>query len=74
HVTDAVCDQLAAMITTMDPAVGISRSELNRINTAFHNLIVATAENTFIAQFHERTQFYYWMLRIPVMFSDQQLL
>lgn len=74
HVSDAVCGQLDAMIAAMDPATGISRSELNRINTAFHNLVVATAQNAFIAQFHERTQFYYWMLRIPVMFSDQQLL
>jgi DNA-binding GntR family transcriptional regulator len=24
-------------------------------------------------QFHEGTQFYYWMLRVPVLFSDWEL-
>ncbi|MFX7747863.1 FCD domain-containing protein, partial [Acinetobacter baumannii] len=51
----------------------LTRTDLNRINTGFHGLIVASCGNGFLAQFHERTQFFYWMLRVPIIFSDAEI-
>lgn len=63
---------LERSIDAMHPR--LPRAELNRINTEFHNQIVTSAANVFLAEFHARTQFYYWMLRIPIMFSDDQII
>jgi DNA-binding GntR family transcriptional regulator len=35
---------------------------------------VESANNVFLAQFHERTQFYYWMLRVPILFAEHELI
>lgn len=73
HITPDICAELQALVERMEPSTSWKRSELNRINNEFHNLIVAAANNDLVAEFHQRTQFYYWMLRIPIMFSDEQL-
>ncbi|VVE88680.1 GntR family transcriptional regulator [Pandoraea bronchicola] len=72
-ITPDACDALATLIEQMEPGGHLPRLALNRLNTEFHDLIVKAADNAVLAQFHERTQFYYWALRIPVMFSDEQL-
>ncbi|AJP58376.1 hypothetical protein UC34_18260 [Pandoraea vervacti] len=72
-ITPEICDALDALIVQMEPNANLPRLTLNRLNTEFHDLIVKAADNIIIAQFHERTQFYYWALRVPVMFSDEQL-
>ncbi|ANJ87195.1 GntR family transcriptional regulator [Pandoraea oxalativorans] len=72
-ISPEMCDALDALIEQMEPTANLPRLALNRLNTEFHDLIVKAADNVVIAQFHERTQFYYWALRVPVMFSDEQL-
>lgn len=72
-ITPEACDALEALIVQMEPGGQLPRLALNRLNTEFHERIVQAADNVVLAQFHERSQFYYWALRIPVMFSDDQL-
>ncbi|VVE42771.1 GntR family transcriptional regulator [Pandoraea fibrosis] len=72
-ITPEVCEALAALIEQMEPGSHLPRLTINRLNTEFHDLIVKAADNVVLTQFYERTQFYYWALRIPVMFSDEQL-
>ncbi|WP_174996132.1 GntR family transcriptional regulator [Pandoraea iniqua] len=72
-ITPEACDALAALIEQMEPSTHLPRLALNRLNSEFHELIVKAADNVVLTQFHERIQFYYWALRIPVMFSDEQL-
>ncbi len=73
RVAPEICEELLAMIDEMEPAEALTRTDLNRINTGFHGLIVASCGNGFLAQFHERTQFFYWMLRVPIIFSDAEI-
>lgn len=73
RITPATCRKLMAMVEEMEPPITMTRVELNRINTRFHNLIVDTADNSVLAGFHERAQFYYWMLRVPIMFNDREV-
>jgi DNA-binding GntR family transcriptional regulator len=73
RIARSACDELMAMVETMEPPIAATRPELNRINTRFHKVIVDAADNTLLAEFHERTQFYYWMLRVPVIFGEQEL-
>ena len=61
------------MVESMEPHHSLTRIELNRINTKFHDLILETADNSVLAGFHERAQFYYWMLRVPIMFNDREV-
>ncbi|MFX4404601.1 FCD domain-containing protein, partial [Acinetobacter baumannii] len=68
-----ICEELLAMIDEMEPAEALTRTDLNRINTGFHGRIVASCGNGFLAQFHERTQFFYGMLRGPIIFSDAEI-
>lgn len=72
-ITPSACDALAALIEQMEPDTDTPRLALNRLNSEFHDRIMAAADSAVLAQFHERTQFYYWALRVPVMFSDGQL-
>ncbi|QDX22900.1 GntR family transcriptional regulator [Pandoraea pnomenusa] len=72
-ITPAACDALAALIEQMELGSDTPRLALNRLNSEFHDRIMAAADSEVLAQFHERTQFYYWALRVPVMFSDGQL-
>lgn len=50
-----------------------TRAEVNRLNRAFHVEIVAASQNSLFAEMHERTQFQYWNLRLPVVFLKEQL-
>jgi DNA-binding GntR family transcriptional regulator len=73
-ITPEACDALAALIEQMEPGGHRPRLALNRLNTEFHERVAKAAGNVVLAQFHERAQFYYWALRVPVMFSDEQLI
>jgi DNA-binding GntR family transcriptional regulator len=73
RVTPATIKRLKAMVDTMEPPITMTRLELNRINAKFHNLILETADNSVLEGFHERAQFYYWMLRVPIMFNDREV-
>jgi len=73
RITKAELARLAALIEQMQPADSLTRHELNRLNGIFHQSIVDTAANPLLAQFHERTQFQYWMLRVPVLFAEHEL-
>lgn len=73
-ITPEVCDVLTAIIEQMEPGGHRPRLALNRLNTEFHERVAKAAGNVVLAQFHERAQFYYWALRVPVMFSDEQLI
>jgi DNA-binding GntR family transcriptional regulator len=74
NISRATCDDLLGLIEAMEPATTLTRPELNRMNTEFHARIVESANNVFLAQFHERTQFYYWMLRVPILFAEHELM
>jgi DNA-binding GntR family transcriptional regulator len=74
HISPVTCDDLLGLIEAMEPASTLTRPELNRMNTEFHARIVKSANNMFLAQFHERTQFYYWMLRVPILFAEHELI
>lgn len=73
HATAAHLAELSQLIEAMEPADTLTRAELNRLNSRFHQVIVEAAANPFLAQFHERTQFHYWMLRVPILFSDSEV-
>jgi DNA-binding GntR family transcriptional regulator len=73
YITDPQLEALDGMLDAMEPTNEISRIELNKINTRFHELIVRASGNAILIQFHERTRFYYWALRVPVLFADAQL-
>jgi DNA-binding GntR family transcriptional regulator len=64
------CDALDALIDQMD--ICDDRQTLNRLNNEFHQRIIAGAKNDILTELHERTEFYYWALRVPVLFSDTQ--
>ena len=65
-------DRLEQVMTAME-APDKPRSEINRINRAFHAEIVKASGNTLFVEMHERTQFQYWNLRLPVVFLKEQL-
>jgi DNA-binding GntR family transcriptional regulator len=65
-------DRLEQVMTAME-ALDKPRSEINRINRAFHVEIVKASGNTLFVEMHERTQFQYWNLRLPVVFLKEQL-
>jgi len=73
HASSETFGELQRLIEAMEPGEGMTRPELNRLNNEFHNLIVDSADNMFLAQFHERTQFHYWMLRVPILFSNEEV-
>ena len=73
HAEPAELDELARLIAAMEPGESLTRGELNALNTQFHKLIVAASKNIFLGQFHERTQFHYWMLRVPILFSETEI-
>lgn len=73
NVTDIDLVRLTAMVDEMDKADVLPRSEINRINRAFHQAIVALSGNEIFIATHERTQFNYWNLRFPVVFIKEQL-
>ncbi|HEV7260327.1 MAG TPA: GntR family transcriptional regulator [Bosea sp. (in: a-proteobacteria)] len=73
RVTPEELARLSALIEQMQPAESLTRHELNRLNGLFHQAIVDAAANPLLAQFHERTQFQYWMLRVPVLFAEHEI-
>lgn len=73
HAEQAELEQLGRLIEAMEPAETLTRADLNSLNTQFHKLIVTASKNLFLAQFHERTQFHYWMLRVPILFSEAEV-
>lgn len=73
HAEQAELDGLATLIEAMEPAEALTRQELNDLNTQFHQRIIVASRNMFLAQFHERTQFHYWMLRVPILFSETEV-
>lgn len=73
HAEEAELDGLATLIEAMEPAETLTRPELNDLNTQFHKRIIMASRNMFLAQFHERTQFHYWMLRVPILFSETEV-
>ncbi len=64
----ALDELMGAMAATDKP-----RAEINRLNRAFHVEIVKASGNTLFVEMHERTQFQYWNLRLPVVFLKEQL-
>lgn len=66
--------RLQDLVARMDGLDGISRAELNRLDRTFHETIVAMSGNPLFVEMHERTQFHYWNLRLPVFFNREQTL
>ncbi|AEQ52367.1 GntR family transcriptional regulator [Pelagibacterium halotolerans] len=64
--------RLISLMSKMDNYKEISRAELNRLDRTFHETIVAMAANPLLAEMHERTQFHYWNLRLPIFFNEEQ--
>ncbi|MBO0145024.1 GntR family transcriptional regulator [Agrobacterium sp. Ap1] len=73
HAEASELDSLATLVEAMEPGETLTRSELNSLNTQFHKTIIAASKNMFLAQFHERTLFHYWMLRVPILFSEAEV-
>lgn len=73
HAEPAELEELSRLTEAMEPAESLTRSELNALNTEFHRLIVKASKNKLLEQFHERTQFHYWMLRVPILFSESEV-
>ncbi|MEZ0168069.1 GntR family transcriptional regulator [Microvirga sp. TS319] len=72
RVGKAELNELRALVDEMDRADEIPRSQVNRLNRAFHEKIVALSGNPFFLEMHEKTQFHYWNLRLPVVFTREQ--
>jgi DNA-binding GntR family transcriptional regulator len=66
--------RLGELVVKMDQLDSISRTELNRLDRSFHETIVAMSGNPLFVEMHERTQFHYWNLRLPVLFNKEQTL
>jgi DNA-binding GntR family transcriptional regulator len=64
---------LEALLVELDKAEEMPRSEVNRLNQEFHKRIVGLSGNPIFMEMHERTQFRYWNLRLPVIFMKDQL-
>lgn len=73
HAEPAELEELARLVEAMEPAETLTRSELNTLNTEFHRIVVKASKNKLLEQFHERTQFHYWMLRVPILFSESEV-
>ncbi|MCB1384605.1 MAG: GntR family transcriptional regulator [Nitratireductor sp.] len=67
-------ETLRKLVARMDDLDSISRSELNRLDRRFHEMLVAMSGNPIFVEMHERTQFHYWNLRLPVLFNKEQTL
>ncbi|HTN48659.1 MAG TPA: GntR family transcriptional regulator [Burkholderiaceae bacterium] len=65
--------ELGALLAKLNRAEDMPRSEVNRLNQQFHRRIVDMSGNLGFAELHERTQFRYWNLRLPVIFMKDQL-
>ncbi len=72
RIDDAGLQQLAAMMAEMEQ-LDRPRAEISRLNRAFHIEIVKASGNSLFVEMHERAQFHYWNLRMPVVFLKEQL-
>jgi DNA-binding GntR family transcriptional regulator len=73
RATPEALDELERLVHEMEKAEEMPRSEVNRLNQDFHKRIVGLSGNPIFAEMHERTQFRYWNLRLPVIFMKDQL-
>ncbi len=71
-ITSDGLERLESLLTALAPEEQ-PRSEINRLNRIFHQEIVAASDNALFVEMHERTQFQYWNLRLPVVFLRDQL-
>lgn len=65
-------EHLARLIPRMEPGGYGDRLDLHRHNDEFHALVLHTADNELLTQFHQRTLMHYWALGTPVLFNDDQ--
>ncbi len=65
--------ELGNLADQMENFSELSRAELNRLDRRFHELIVAASGNGFFQEMHERTQYNYWNLRLPILFTREQV-
>ena len=71
RVSDDSLGELERLMREME--VERPRAEINRLNRAFHVEIVKASGNSIFIEMHQRTQFQYWNLRLPVVFLKEQL-
>jgi DNA-binding GntR family transcriptional regulator len=71
RITPEAVERLAELMSDMEQER--PRAEINRLNRLFHVEIVAASGNALFAEVHERTQYQYWNLRLPVVFRKEQL-
>ncbi|SDF95054.1 DNA-binding transcriptional regulator, GntR family [Alloyangia pacifica] len=64
---------LRGLAEKMSNFSGLSRAELNALDREFHRLIVEASGNAFFIEMHERTQYNYWNLRLPILFTREQV-
>ncbi|HWQ08326.1 MAG TPA: GntR family transcriptional regulator [Holophaga sp.] len=72
-ITPESCVRMEELLARMAPGPSLKRAALNALNNEFHQIIIRTADNPLLTQLHERTMFHYWALRLPIMFSDEEL-
>lgn len=72
RIDDGGLSRLSALMADMEQP-DKPRAEINRLNRAFHVEIVKASGNSLFVEMHERTQFQYWNLRLPVVFLKEQL-
>jgi len=70
RATDGIIEELERLVEQMEHIGAPERRELNRLNTLFHQTIVDAAANPLLADFYKRTHFYYWLLQVPIIFTD----
>ena len=64
---------LSRLVEEMEPGPALPRHELNRLNDAFHERIACIAQNRLLSEFRQRTLLQYWLLQVPVMFTDDKV-
>lgn len=72
RISDKGLQDLTELVASMDEEQ--PRSQLNRRDRSFHEQIVGHSRNPMLAEMHQRTQFHYWNLRLPVVFGQEQTL
>jgi DNA-binding GntR family transcriptional regulator len=70
RITGGDIAELDALVLSMDGEQ--PRSLLNRRDRTFHEQVVALSGNAMLIEMHQRTQFHYWNLRLPVVFGREQ--
>ncbi|WP_353475283.1 GntR family transcriptional regulator [Salipiger sp. H15] len=73
NATPALVQHLEELCAGMERWPEIGRAELNRLNGGFHAAVAEAADNPYILEFWQKAQFYHWQLRMPVMFSEDQI-